>query len=443
MLPICDQGSSTEEGPIPRVRLTKSTIDNLPVLEKDTVYWDAGLPGFGVKVTPKGRKVFLVMYRVAGAGSRLRKYTIGPYGRATLPMAKAQAQKIFAARIDGRDPAEEKRQSRRRLVVDRVDDLVETFIREHVAKIGTNRRITSLLRRDVIPYWGAKSIHEIKKRDVSDLVSLIAQRNAHASHRLLKTLKTFFRWCVGRAVIDFSPAEGISSSYRDVSRDRVLTDPELAAVILAARSMPPPYGRIVEFLALTGQRREEAAQLTWEEIDEKARTWTIPGSRTKNKRAHIVHLSEPAWKVIQACSGEPYVFGTARGNRFQRFGKEKRAIDKLCGITGWRLHDLRRTIVSGMARLGIPPHIADKILNHQAGTISGVAAVYQRHDFLAEREEALDRWGVHVEHIVQKFRPSKDKQSSIAAANKIGLPILGGVDEDHRDGCPKSKTALR
>jgi hypothetical protein len=153
------------------------------------------------------------MYRLAGAGSRLRKYTIGPYGRVTLPMAKTQAQKIFAARLDGRDPAEEKKQSRRRMVVDRVDDLVETFIREHVAKVGTSRRIASLLRRDVIPYWGTKSIHEIKKRDVSDLISLIAQRNGHASHRLLKTLKTFFRWCVGRAVIDFSPAEGISSPY--------------------------------------------------------------------------------------------------------------------------------------------------------------------------------------------------------------------------------------
>ena len=93
--------------PIPRVRLTKSTIDNLPVLEKDTVYWDAGLPGFGVKVTPKGRKVFLVMYRACGRRlTAARKYTIGPYGRVTLPMAKAQAQKIFAARIDGRDPAE-------------------------------------------------------------------------------------------------------------------------------------------------------------------------------------------------------------------------------------------------------------------------------------------------------------------------------------------------
>ncbi len=350
------------------------------------------MPGFGVKVTPKGRKVFLVMYRLAGAGSRLRKYTIGPYGRVTLPMARAQAQKIFAARLDGRDPAEEKKQSRRRLVVDRVDDLVETFIREHVAKIGTTRRITNLLRRDVIPYWGTKSIHEIKKRDVSDLISLIAQRNGHAAHRLLKTLKTFFRWCVGRAVIDFSPAEGISSPYREASRDRVLTDPELAAVIVAARQMPPPYGQIVEFLALTGQRREEVAQIKWDELDEKTRTWTIPGSRTKNKKAHIVHLSEPAWKVIQARSGGPHVFGTDRGKRFQLFGRAKRALDEICGVVGWRHHDLRRTIVSGMARLGIPPHVADKILNHQAGTISGVAAVYQRHDFLAERKEALDRW---------------------------------------------------
>ena len=342
-----------------------------------------------------------MMYRLAGAGSRLRKYTIGPYGRVTLPMAKAQAQKIFAARLDGRDPAEEKKQSRRRLVVDRVDDLVETFIREHVAKIGTNRRITSLLRRDVIPYWGAKSIHEIKKRDVSDLISLIAQRNAHASHRLLKTLKTFFRWCVGRAVIDFSPAEGISSPYREVSRDRVLTDEELAAVILAARRMPPPYGRIVEFLALTGQRREEVAQLKWDELDEKTRTWTIPGLANQEQEGPYRSSIGAGLEGNRSCSGQPYVFGTATGKRFQRFGRGKRAIDKLCGVAGWRLHDLRRTIVSGMARLGIPPHVADKILNHQAGTISGVAAVYQRHDFLAERKEALDRWGGHVGEIVQ------------------------------------------
>jgi integrase len=357
-----------------------------------------------VKVTPKGRKVFLVMYRLGGAGSRLRKYTIGPYGRITLPMARAQAQKIFAARVDGRDPAEEKKQSRRRLVVDRIDDLVEAFIQDHVSQIATSQRIAKLLRRDLIAHWGSKSIHEIKKRDVSDLLNLVAQRNAHAGYRLLKTLKTFFRWCVGRAVIDTSPAEGLSSSYREISRDRVLSDLELAQIILAAREMPAPYGSIVEFLALTGQRREEVAQLRWGELDEKARTWTISSSRTKNKKAHIVHLSESAWSVIPQRSEGAFVFESSRGTHFQNFGQAKPELDNRSGVTGWRLHDLRRTIVSGMARLGVPPHVADKILNHQAGTISGVAAVYQRHDFLLERREALDRWGAHVEQILQTFK---------------------------------------
>jgi integrase len=384
--------------------LTKSAIDNLPVGSRDAVHWDADLPGFGVKVTPKGRKIFIVMYRLAGAGSRLRKYTIGPYGRVTLPMARAQAQKIFAARLDGRDPAEEKKQSRRRLVVDRVDDLVETYIRERVAQTETWRTISNLLRRDVTAHWGNKSIHEIKKRDVSDLIGLIAQRNDHAGHRLLKTLKTFFRWCVGRAIIDFSPADGITSNYRQISRDRVLTDDELAAIIIAARKMESPYGGIIELLALTGQRRNEVSSLKWDELDEQSRTWSIPGSRTKNKKAHIVHLSEQAWRVVEGRPRGTYVFATTGTKPFSAFAKGKSAIDQLCGISGWRVHDLRRTVVSGMARLGVPPHVADKILNHQAGAISGVAAVYQRHEFLAERKEALNRWGAHVTHIVDAFK---------------------------------------
>src|SRR4051812_4294609 len=168
---------------MPRVRLTKTTIDSLPAAAKDAVYWDAGLPGFGVKVTPAGRKVFIVLYRAAGAGSRLRKYTIGPYGRVTLPMARAQAQKIFAARLDGRDPAAEKRESRRRLVVDQLSDLVEAFIQERVLPLRTGKVIANRLRREVVSRWGCKSIHEIKKRDVIDLVSEVSQRNPDSGYR--------------------------------------------------------------------------------------------------------------------------------------------------------------------------------------------------------------------------------------------------------------------
>ena len=274
-------------------------------------------------------------------------------------------------------------------------------------RIATKRRITNLLRRDVVAHWGTKSIHEIKKRDVIDLVAIVSQRNGHAAYRLLKTLKTFFRWCIGRAVIDFSPAEGVQSNWREVSRDRVLTDPELVAIILATRKMPWPYGGIVQFLALTGQRREEVAQMRWSEIDEATRTWSIPASRSKNGKAHIVHLSNEAWSIIASHRGGPnqYVFESTRRTHFQTFGTAKRELDGLSEIQGWRLHDLRRTVVSGMARLGVPPHIADKILNHQAGTISGVAAVYQRHEFLIERKQALDLWGEHVCDVINLHAP--------------------------------------
>jgi len=275
---LCESKVAPEIGSniIPRIHMTKSAIDGLAVTERDMVYWDQGLPGFGVKVTPRGRKVFIVMYRLGGAGSLLRKYTIGPYGRVTLPMARAQAQKIFAARLDGRDPAEEKKQARRRLVVDQVEDLVESFIRERLSKVRTARTLSNRLRRDLIPYWGAKSIHDIKKRDVIDLVRKISERNIHAGYRLLKLLKTFFRWCVGRAVIEVSPAEGLSTDYREVSRDRVLSDNELATIIVAARKMPWPYGGIVEFLALTGQRREEVVQATPGEIDAEPEPGAFP-----------------------------------------------------------------------------------------------------------------------------------------------------------------------
>ena len=116
----------------------------------------------------------------------------------------------------------------------------------------------------------------------------------------------------------------------------------------------------------------------------------------------MVHLSEQAMAVLKRADQRgPYVLSLLGTKPFQEFSRAKRRVDQLSGVTGWRLHDLRRTCVSGMARLGIAPHVADKILNHQSGTISGVAAVYQRHDFLAERQEALERWGIHVARIVR------------------------------------------
>jgi integrase len=384
---------------MPRIRLTKSAIDALPISKSDVVYWDAGYPGFGVKVTPKGRKVFIVLYRAGGAGSKLRKYTIGPYGRVTLHQARVAAHKVFAAKLEGRDLAAEKREAKRRVVADRVEDLLESFIAQRLAQNRSAGEISRLLRREVGKPWAGRSIHEIGKRDVVEVISAIEQRGAPAAaNKTLKSLKTFLRWCVGRAVLDQSPAEGIPLPAKEVARDRVLKDQELVQVTRAAREIAGPYGGIVELLALTGQRREEVARMKWDELDLVRRIWTLPKSRTKNAKEHVVHLSEQSRAVLKRVDKkEPFVFSVLGTKPFQKFSDAKRRLDQLSSVTGWRLHDLRRTCVSGMARLGIAPHVADKILNHQAGTISGVAAVYQRHEFLSERRQALDLWGAHVE----------------------------------------------
>ena len=402
---------------MPRIRLTKSAIDALPTPQSDVVYWDVGFPGFGVKVTPKGRKVFVVLYRTGGAGSKLRKYTIGPYGRVTLHQARVAAQKVFAAKLEGRDPAAEKREAKRRVVADRVEDLLESFIAQRLSQNRSAGEVARLLRREVGKAWTGRSIHEISKRDVVEVISAIEQRGAPvAANKTLKSIKTFLRWCVGRAVLDQSPAEGVPLPAKEVARDRVLDDQELAQVILAARKIGGPYGGIVELLALTGQRREEVARLTWQELDLEQRVWTIPKSRTKNAKAHVVHLSEQSIDVLKRARRQgPLVFSPLGTKPFQEFSRAKSVLDQLSGVSGWRLHDLRRTCVSGMARLGVAPHVADKILNHQSGTISGVAAVYQRHEFLAERQAALDLWGAHIGQLLGEISHDRRMDLKIVA----------------------------
>jgi integrase len=387
---------------MPKTRLTKSTIDALPIPEKEIVYWDQTLPGFGLKITPKGRKVFIVLYRSAGGGSRLRKYTIGRSGGITLHNARIEAQKVMAARLEGRDPATEKLEARRRLTADTVPEVIDLYGKRHLSQRRSGREVMQILQRNLVDRVGSRSVHSISKRDVIDLVNAVVDRGSPvAANKSLKVIKSFFNWCVGRAIVERSPCEGIRVPTVERARDRVLTDRELAQIIRAARRLGGPYGAIVEVLALIGQRRDEVARMSWDEVDLERRVWTLPAVRTKNDRPHIVQLPDPAIAVIGA---QPraggLVFSRNGVTPVGDFSSQKRRLDDLCGVSHWRLHDLRRTMVSGMARLGVAPHVADKILNHVAGTISGVAAVYQRHEFMDERIHALERWGAYVESLL-------------------------------------------
>jgi integrase len=388
---------------VPTLHLTKSVIDELPSAASDVVYWDDSLAGFGLKVTPRGRKVFIVLYRTKDGFSRLRKYTIGPYGQITLAIARITAQKVLAARLEGKDPAGEKRRLRQKVIRDAVEDVVADYRLRHVNAIRSASETNRILDREVLKRWKGRSIHEITRPDVLKLLDEIVDRGSPGmANRVFTVVRALFNWAIGRGILERSPCAGLSKPSQGRSRDRVLSDDELRAVIFAARQADRPFGAIVELLALTGQRRNEVASMTWQELDLANGLWAIPGERAKNGRPHVVHLSTRALELIKMqAKSRDLVFPTLSGKPFMAFSKAKPQLDQKCGVNNWVLHDLRRTVVSGMAALGVAPHVADKILNHQSGTISGIAAVYQRHEFLTERKAAIELWAIHISGLLQ------------------------------------------
>jgi integrase len=388
---------------MPKLKLTKRVIDELKPMDKDQFYWDTDITGLALKVTPKGKKTFLVQYRPGGRGTPTRKVTLGPFGQVTVNKAKTEATRILGLRAEGRDPALERQQAKRKSASNIFADIATDFLAKHASQNRTVDETARILKRDVLPKWGKRSIHDIGKRDVNDLLDTVVARGSHImANRLLAALRKLFNWCVSRGTITASPCHGINAPHREKSRDRVLTDDELVSIINTAGEMGGAFGPIVQILILTAQRRNEVSEMTWDELDLDNNLWTIPSARTKNEKPHFVHLSPQATAGISSLSNVgKFVFTSNGKTPFSGFSKSKKRLDELSGVTDWRLHDIRRTVTSGMAQLGIAPHIADKILNHQSGTISGVAAVYQKHAFIDERRTALDRWGKHVQSLLE------------------------------------------
>jgi integrase len=177
-------------------------------------------------------------------------------------------------------------------------------------------------------------------------------------------------------------------------RDRVLTDRELATIWKAAPDND--YGRIVRLLMLTGQRRDEIGGLRWAEIDTEGGVITLPSTRTKNGREHLVPLSDASASVLKDCIRHgDHVFGR-RQTGFSGWSKAKLALDESCGVRDWVLHDLRRTAATRMADIGVQPHIIEAVLNHVSGHKAGVAGTYNRSVYSAEKRDALERWGSHL-----------------------------------------------
>jgi integrase len=213
--------------------------------------------------------------------------------------------------------------------------------------------------------------------------------------------KTFFRWCVRQHLIDRSPMEKMATPLLGASRDRVLTDDELTAVYRTSYKGRTPFHRLVTLLVLLGLRRTEAANLRWSFFDEATRTLNIPSTLTKNKRTLVIPYGATVSTVVKNTPrfSDTYSFPAARDHVKGKpvtvmtgFSKRKLDFDKECAVSGWRLHDLRRTFATGLQKLGIRLEVTEALLNHVSGTRAGIVGVYQRHDWLPEMREALQLW---------------------------------------------------
>jgi integrase len=422
---------------MPTKKLTDLFVERAkPPTRGRVEYFDASFPGLALRITANGGKSWCTFYRFSG---RLRRFTIGSYPAIKPAQARREAQAALERLRAGFDPAEEKRARRddRLPEADTFGAVAHDYLERHLAKNhagSTYAEAKRNLEHDALPRWGRRPIASISRRDVLDLIDSIIERGAEIqANRTLARLRAMFNWAIEKHRLGASPVARMKLPTKERARDRVLDDDELRWLWTACDESDWPFGPLVKLLLLTAQRRDEVAGMEWPELDLDKRTWIIPRQKAKNDRAHEVHLSDAAIAVLHplprvstglvfTTTGETAVSGFSRAKRRldakmikarrRAFGlpeadnEYRKAIGLAAGkplaveIPEWNLHDLRRTAATGMARLNIPPHVVDKVLNHVSGTIRGVAAVYNRFEYLEERRAALNAWGRYLGNVV-------------------------------------------
>ena len=403
-------------------RISKRAVDALIEGDRDILLWDNEVSGFGVKVTPRGGRTYLLQYRMGGRETKTRRFTIGRHGNWTPEEARAQARKLRQLVDVGIDPREAEIERQRAYVDLGFEAMLDRFLEEY-GKIKWSKATyasgESNLRRYALPILRAKSLPQIKRTDIRALRDSIPPSKLGLRRSLFAHTRKMFSWAVAEGFIPRSPFEGLENPQAVVSRDRVLTDHELLLVWKGSRALIEPFGNMVRLLLLTGQRRDEVAGMQWAELDRAQALWTIPGNRTKNGETQLVPLSAAALSEFDLLSKQSakkernrswpqkgYVCSTNGGRTpISGFSKIKIRLDKAIAETSseqghamphWRFHDLRRTLATGLQRLGIRFEVTEAVLNHVSGSRSGVAGVYQRHHWSDEKRQALVAWSNHV-----------------------------------------------
>jgi len=417
-------------------KVTKDAVEKVRPGTADVFLWDAGdksTKGFGLKVTPSGSRVYLFQYRMGGRGAKTRRVTIGKHGPWTADQARKEAERLSRLVSQGVNPLAEKQERERQAVDLAFKAYGNRFLENYVRSEWKASYVfaESILRLHVFPVLGDKPLPSITRSDLTALFDRIPAKKPALRRNVFAVVRRLFRWAVGRGDIERSPMEGFEAPSGAASRDRVLGDDELNLIWRASSGLGYPFGPLFQLLLVTGQRREEVAALDWHELDQASATWTLPAARAKNDQKHFVPLNTLAISLLDALAwrgkekpekvtwprrglvfsttGETAVSGYSRAK--DRLDKailklrQKEAVERGEGLLEavdlepWRVHDLRRTLATGMQRLGVRFEVTEAILNHVSGSRAGVAGIYQRHDWQSEKRAALAAWSDHIQTV--------------------------------------------
>jgi integrase len=412
---------------MPTANLTDRKIDSLKPGKDLVEWWDEKTPGFGIRVSPKGKKTWFVMYRFAGLRRRLK---FGRYPEVSLERARQKARQALSDVSEGKDPAQQKKAEealikRERLEAKTFAQLARVYIEEY-AKLNKRsweedeRIIDKLLK----PEFGTLNVKEITRSHVRGFLRGMASKTQVQANRAHACLRKIFNWAIQEEIVDIegNPALGITRpGGKEKPKERTLSDDELRAAWSALDREVSQVKHVLRLILLTAQRPGEVMGMRWDEINFNETLWMLPGARTKNGLPSAVPLNAQALRILEkhredleeqrkkrAERGDnseesPFVFPNKRLAKhaeapITHIRKATGRIWRNLGTKPFSAHDLRRTCATRLGQMQVPGHVIARILNHKQSDIT--SAVYNQYGYLKEKRDAMDLWGVRLSRLI-------------------------------------------
>ena len=381
----------------------KAIARELAVDRPEEFYWDTELEGFGLRVRRRRNgellRSYVAQYRADG---RTRRSTLGAAGKVTLTQAREAARRILARATLGHDPQGE-RAAKRLRAARTLHSVAEAFLasRRDALRPNSLRMARLYLFGPYFRPLHAMGIADITQADVAACLTTVGRlHSAQTASAARRAISALLRWAMQEGLIAANPAIHTRNPARPQARDRVLGGDELAAVFRAADDSE--FGTIIKLLVLLGARRQEIGSMCWHELDLVGGTWSLPAARSKNHRAHVVRLPPTALRILRAIPHRgDTVFGKT-ANGFVSWSREKRLFDARlpASVRPFRLHDLRRSTATGLANIGVEPHVVEMVLAH-VGHRSGISGVYNHSRYGEQARVALARWDDHLQGLLE------------------------------------------